>query len=157
MTLIKSCDIHGTVYYRQCRECLHELAKAEKDEKKANAKREKQLLKAKIQQSQPKKAVKKVSEKRKEQNHEYFKLVEQFKKDNPQCHAKILVGMVSICTINTEDPHHRKGRGKYLLDVSTWLPVCRNCHIYIENHPEEAKEKGWSESRLAIDQSKQTI
>lgn len=157
MSLIKTCDVHKTVYYKQCRECLHEINKAGKQMDREMDKRKKLIAKQKLQQSQPKPAVKKVSDKRKEQNHEYFKLVEQFKKDNPQCHAKILVGMVSICTINTEDPHHRKGRGKYLLDVSTWLPVCRNCHIYIENHPEEAKEKGWSESRLAIDQSKQTI
>lgn len=59
MNLIKSCDIHHTVYYKVCSECLHELAKAEKDEKKANAKREKQLLKSKLQQSQPKKAISK--------------------------------------------------------------------------------------------------
>lgn len=57
MNLIKSCDIHHTVYYKVCSECLHELAKAEKDEKKANDKREKQILKAKLQPSQPKKTV----------------------------------------------------------------------------------------------------
>ncbi len=95
---------------------------------------------------------KKVGDKRKELNHEYFKLVEQFKRDNPKCAVR-LVG----CTDATDDPHHKRGRGKYLLDVSTWLPVCRNCHVYIENHPEEAKERGWSQSRLAIDQTKPTI
>lgn len=121
------------------------IRKIEEDEKKALAKREKQLLKVKLQQSQPKTAIKKVSEKRKELNKEYFKLVDQFKKDNPLCKAKVN----EYCTGKTDDPHHRRGRGEYLLQVATWLPCCRSCHSYIENHPEEAKEKGWSESRLA--------
>lgn len=145
MTLIKSCEIHHTVYYKVCSECLHELAKAEKDEKKAESKREKQLAKAKLLKSQPKQAVKKVSDKRKELNHVYNDLAKQFKLDNPTCAVRI-----NGCTGSSEDVHHRKGRNKYLLDVSTWIAVCRNCHIYIENHPEESKEKGWSESRLGF-------
>jgi hypothetical protein len=40
-----------------------------------------------------------------------------------------------------------KGRGKYHLDTSTWLSVCRNCHDWIEKNPEEAKELGYSQSR----------
>lgn len=39
--------------------------------------------------------------------------------------------------------HHKKGRGKYLLDVSTWLAVCRSAHNYIHDNPKEAEEKGW--------------
>jgi predicted HNH restriction endonuclease len=46
------------------------------------------------------------------------------------------------------DVHHKKGRGKYHLDTSTWLPVCRNCHEWIETHPEDAKELGYSETRI---------
>lgn len=89
--------------------------------------------------------IKKVSAKREELNKEYFKLVEQFKKDNPFCKANVN----EYCTEKTEDAHHRRGRGAYLLEVSTWLPVCRSCHNFIESHPNIAKEKGWSESRLA--------
>jgi hypothetical protein len=32
--------------------------------------------------------------------------------------------------------------------VGTWLAVCRNCHTFIEENPEAAKEMGFSESRL---------
>lgn len=109
---------------------------------------EKALAKKASLLSKPKKVYpkpNKVSDKRKELNKEYFKLVEQFKKDNPECKAKVN----EYCTEQTDDPHHRKGRGKHLLSVETWLPVCRSCHDYIEAHPLEAKEKGWSESRLA--------
>lgn len=120
------------------------LRKIETDQQKANEKR-KAILSA------PKKVYKapnKVSEKRKELNKEYFALVEQFKIDNPKCKANVN----EYCTENTDDPHHRKGRGVYLLDTTTWLPVCRSCHSYIEAHPNEAIQKGWSESRLAKDE-----
>lgn len=125
--------------------------KLKKQNEKAISKRKQTIQKAKIKASVPRKAPNKVSEKRKELNVEYFKLVEQFKKDNPECKAKVN----EYCTKATEDIHHRKGRNTFLLDVSTFLPVCRSCHNYIEAHPKEAKEKGWSESRLAT--IKQTI
>lgn len=44
--------------------------------------------------------------------------------------------------------HHKRGRGPYLLDTTTWLAACMSCHRYIEDHPEIAKENGWSESRM---------
>ena len=49
------------------------------------------------------------------------------------------------------DIHHKKGRGKYLLDTSTWIQLCRNCHQYLENRPEIAKDLGFSEDRLTIE------
>jgi hypothetical protein len=66
---------------------------------------------------------------------------------NQYCHAHL-----SGCTGNRQEyltVHHKKGRGKYFLDVSTWLSACFNCHQWIETHPEEAKELGLSESRLS--------
>ncbi len=46
--------------------------------------------------------------------------------------------------------HHKRGRiGQLLLDKKHWLPVCLGHHQYIEEHPTEAREKGWSELRLA--------
>ena len=44
--------------------------------------------------------------------------------------------------------HHKKGRGRYLLDTNTWLPCCMMCHRYIEENPDFAKELGFSEDRL---------
>jgi hypothetical protein len=43
-----------------------------------------------------------------------------------------------------------KGRsGELLMDSRFFVAVCRNCHEWIENHPVEAKELGYSISRLA--------
>lgn len=63
---------------------------------------------------------------------------------NPLCKAKVVI----YCKGISSDIHHMKGRGIYLLKEDTWLPVCRNCHHWIEMHPEEAKELNFSQSRL---------
>lgn len=85
-----------------------------------------------------------VSKKKKEELSVYSKLREAFLVAKPHCEAK-LVG----CTGLASDVHHSKGRvGDNLLKVGTWKALCRNCHTYVELHPEEAKELGLSESRL---------
>ena len=76
-------------------------------------------------------------------NSAYSKQRKEYLSNNPMCHAKIYK-----CTKVATDVHHKKGRGKYHLDTSTWLPVCRNCHEWIETHPEDAKELGYSEIRI---------
>lgn len=129
----KYCATHGRMIRNQIT-----------DEQKAEQRRKEILAKPK----KVYKAPNKVSPKRKELNKEYFKLVEQFKHDNPHCTAKVN----DHCTGRTDDPHHTRGRGKYLLDVTTWLPVCRSCHIFITDNATIAIEKGWSESRLAKDE-----
>jgi len=54
------------------------------------------------------------------------------------------------------EPHHKAGKAtmELMLDETKWLPVSRDGHIYIENHPAEAKEKGWSLSRLTTEPHK---
>jgi len=78
------------------------------------------------------------------------------------------------CAVNegfeATEVHHKKGRQGYadqwakdrgitlLLDERFWLPVSASGHRYIELHPAEAKEKGWSLSRLEnLDQETITI
>lgn len=49
--------------------------------------------------------------------------------------------------------HHRKGRiGDFLMDDKWWLPVCLGHHRYLETHPQEAYEHGWSLLRLSNEQ-----
>lgn len=76
-------------------------------------------------------------------NSKYSKLRKEFLLKHNICHAKIYK-----CSLHATDVHHKKGRGKYHLDVSTWMPVCRNCHMWIETHPEDAAELGFSESKI---------
>lgn len=77
---------------------------------------------------------------------EYSALRKQFLTDNPCCAVRL-----PHCSYGDPEQltvHHTKGRGKYFLDISTWLSVCMSCHRYIEDHPEQAKANGWSKSRL---------
>lgn len=47
------------------------------------------------------------------------------------------------CKNRSRDVHHTRGRGRYLLDESTWMAVCRAHHDWIHGHPREAREKEW--------------
>lgn len=53
------------------------------------------------------------------------------------------------CGSPATDLHHRKGRGPYYLDVSTWTALCRNCHRWVGTHPAAAIAAGLSEPRLS--------
>jgi len=78
-----------------------------------------------------------------QKNREYSKLRKQFLSEKSICRAKI-----NNCSLKATEVHHMKGRGKYHLDTTTWLPVCRNCHTWIEINPEDAKELGFSAIRM---------
>jgi len=82
------------------------------------------------------------SKKLQKEEREYKKLRFKFLSDKSVCHAKI-----HECSLRATEIHHKKGRGKYLLDITTWLPVCRNCHNWIENNPEDSYELGLSQKR----------
>ena len=54
-----------------------------------------------------------------------------------------------VCTKYSTDVHHMAGRiGDNYLDESKWLAVCRPCHMWIEEHPEEAKAAGFTQSKF---------
>ena len=90
------------------------------------------------------KSISPVSKKRQVEKDDYTKLREAFLLAKPNCEAK-LVG----CTTKSTDIHHKAGRvGENYLKIGTWLSACRNCHRWIEDNPVEAKELGFSESRL---------
>jgi hypothetical protein len=85
------------------------------------------------------------SPKRAKQEREYSKLRKDFLLSSPICTAKL----PNICTHHSTDVHHMKGRiGPLLTDVNYFLSVCRQCHDWIEGHPIEAKELGYSISKI---------
>lgn len=140
------CPLHKTYFEdpHRCRECAHDTYKAIKDGERIELKRKHTIQKAKEKASIPKPAVKKVSTKHKADIQAYGERVKVWKLENPKCKANCN----EYCTKETDDCQHLRGRGKYLMDESTWLPVCRSCHTYIGDHSKEAYEKGWALSRL---------
>ena len=55
------------------------------------------------------------------------------------------------CLKQATEIHHKKGRlGTMIYNELYFMAVCRTCHLYIENNPQEAKVKGWSVSRLSL-------
>ena len=94
------------------------------------------------------KSISPVSKKKRVEIDKYTLLRDAFITAKPRCEAK-LVGCTGIST----DVHHKAGRvGENYLKVGTWLSVCRSCHRWIEENPEEAKELNLSQSRLNNEQ-----
>jgi hypothetical protein len=90
------------------------------------------------------KPIRRHSKKRAKEERSYSALRKEFLEANPECEAKL-----KMCRGEATDVHHMVGRvGENLLDTDTWLAVCRPCHLWIESHPEQAKELGLSENRL---------
>lgn len=86
----------------------------------------------------------KVSDKQKKINAAYAVLRKAFLKRKPHCEAQL-----RDCTYVATQCHHSKGRiGKNMLDDSTYVALCHNCHTLIENSPYMAKELGLSKNRL---------
>lgn len=86
----------------------------------------------------------KQSDKRKKEDVLYKTMRIQFLKDYPICFMQV----PGQCTTNATDVQHKKGRGKYYLDMRYWGPACRACHSYADTHPEEAFANGWAIPRL---------
>jgi len=72
---------------------------------------------------------------------EYLTLKFKFISENYTC-------QVEGCQNESQDIHHKKGRGVHLNDTANFLAVCRDCHIKIEMNPTWAKSEGYSKSRL---------
>jgi len=107
-----------------------------------------------------KKRLNPVSKKRKKVNKEYMELRDAYLASHPYCEwwlaehgitmeqAIVRNGFVKVngrvqsVPLATEI-HHRRGRGKYLLDASTWIAVSSEGHRAIHNYPQEAYAKGY--------------
>lgn len=84
-----------------------------------------------------------VSKKMSKTMSEYEKKRTAFLALHPFCQARL-----AGCHITASQIHHKAGRGENHNNMSTWLGVCHSCHEYIELHPNEAKELGFSVNRL---------
>ena len=76
-------------------------------------------------------AVPKVSPKQAKLNAIYNVAATQFKKDRPECEARL-----HGCQGLTHHVHHLysgASRSKYYLDSTTWLAVCSHCHTTIHD------------------------
>lgn len=80
------------------------------------------------------------SAKRTQQEKEYSKLRKDFLERRSMCEMRI----PQICTQKATDVHHKNGRtGDNYLNVSTWIPGCRQCHDWVHNNPRLARELGY--------------
>jgi hypothetical protein len=79
--------------------------------------------------------LKALSGSRKVKNADYEKAkAEYFEEKNYQC---------EICNQPASDLHHKKGRGKFLCEKSTFMAACRKCHLTIHANVKWATENGY--------------
>lgn len=109
--------------------------------------------KAKTSQKPPeckRKAIRKVSDKRKAENKAYLKIRARFLETHPYC-------MVCFNSLSTQVHHQRGKEGPWLTDVSEFLSVCFACHERIETNREWATKQGYLKLRLTTDQLKDHV
>lgn len=88
--------------------------------------------------------IKKASDKQTRLNAAYSALRKVFLAQHPVCQIKVKC-QGDIAT----DIHHKKSRGQYLLDSTTFISVCRNCHSWCHENDAEARALGFIESKLS--------
>jgi len=138
--LCKGCNTEQYLFgYQLCKVCYNR----------------KKIEEKKLKAVKPRARIKQVSDKQKNLLNQYGKVRAQFLKEHPCCEVN-LPGC-SECHPSLMQVHHRAGRiGSLLLDKTKFLAVCYSCHIFLEAHPLLAYEKGWSISRIDVDNMDKT-
>lgn len=90
--------------------------------------------------------ISKKSSKQEKRDELYYILNKEYLRAHPMCEAHLID--LAGCTTYATEIHHKKGRGEYYLDSTTFLAVCRCCHSWIEKNPIQAKELNLSLERL---------
>ena len=96
-----------------------------------------------------------VSVRRSRESSTYAKLRRDYLDANPYCELWLLehgidpakpyavaAGILMGCPRAT-DIHHTRQRGRFYLDVSTWMAVSRSAHERIHGNPAWARERGY--------------
>lgn len=107
--------------------------------------RQKQKLGLAVKEEKPVKRISIRSVKRKVEENLYLKKKKEYLTAHIRCEVK-------GCNYVSIDIHHKKGRvGKLLYDERFFMAVCRAHHRIIEDNPDEAKNNGYSLSRLKLE------
>lgn len=94
--------------------------------------------------------MRRVSAKHKSRLEIYYELRNKFIAEHPWCQMCIWEGKAAgRGARRSVDLHHRRGRGKYLNDRSTFCALCREHHDFIHSHGKWARRNGWLISKFA--------
>lgn len=83
-----------------------------------------------------------ISPKRKQELSRYSLLRRMFLQQRPFCEVAGQLPTEAFCTRRATQVHHRRRRGKYLCEVSTFVATCHACHRWLETHAHEARAVG---------------
>ena len=85
------------------------------------------------------KAMLRISPKQKKAQAKYYAEKYKYMEAHPFCEMHLLNGFQIYAT----DLHHKRGRGKYIADPRYFASLCSECHQYIHEHSNWARENGW--------------
>ena len=89
-----------------------------------------------------KKRIRPMSKKRQNDNKEYLKRRKVYLDAHPLCEAFWLIWPNEPKRPAATEIHHKLGRGKYLLDESTWCAISRQAHWFIHRNHGKARKLG---------------
>jgi len=131
----KNCFKNFTVKYFGDKHCDSEECKEAKQNYQ-NGKRNSSTFGNKKGTELKRTPIKKVSIKLKENTKIYNKVRKQYLLDNPKCEKCNNSDSIEI--------HHTNSRtGDRLIDTFYFMAICRPCHLYVHENPEESRKKGW--------------
>lgn len=113
-------------------------------------------MRRKPKEVKPRTRINPVSDKEKERQSEYNAQVKEWK-IGKECALKPLLNdhtHLPGCKGSLTNHHQRGKIGDLLFDEEFWLPVCLGHHQYVELHPEESYQMGWSLLRLSSEPHK---
>lgn len=124
MTTCPTCGTTKTERNGYCASCNHA---ARKEERRAS-------------QVKVVKPIRKVSKKTAKELQDYSVQRRQYLAEHPECEARVS----PTCDGDSCEIHHSAKRGTNLLNIETFVAVCRPCHRFIEDvmSAEERREKG---------------
>ena len=143
---LKPCKTCGDPSYifshGNCRNCWG-LSKAKEKHQQARLTQTEDGAEAKPFKIYKTTEIKKVSTRQQKLNAAYLVLRKEFMKSHKICAADL-----DGCTLHATECHHKRGRGEYLLDDSTYLALCAIIE-FINEHNAFAMEAGFTQSRLS--------
>lgn len=119
-----SCGTTKTERNGYCASCNHAARKEERESKKVKVV----------------KPIRKVSKKMAKDLQDYGVQRRQYLAEHTECEARVS----PQCDGDSCEVHHSAKRGANLLNIETFVAVCRPCHVHIETvmRAEERREKG---------------
>jgi hypothetical protein len=138
--LCKHCGKYPVFAKELCRNCQYLRTDSKKPKPLKRTALRKGILTNK-DKSVIRKRIKPISDKRAKEMQTYKVMRMEFLQERPKC--EICIALKEPVINDSTEVHHKwsgKDRATHFLDISSWLAVCREHHIFLHSNPKWARE-----------------